>query len=62
MRAKLELYFDTKIIIENASFKTKKYTGKFRTKDGVEHILKVFRLKDKFSYEKDEEHNVITIK
>lgn len=62
MKAKLELYFDTKIIIENASFKTKKYTGKFRTKDGIEHILKVFRLKDKFTCEKDEEHNVITIK
>ncbi|MDR0393583.1 MAG: FecR family protein [Tannerella sp.] len=62
MKAKLELYFDTGIIVENASFKTKKYTGKFRTKDGVEHILKVFQLKDKFIYEKDEEHNVYTIK
>ena len=62
MKTKLELYFDTKIIVENTSFKTRKYTGKFRTKDGVEHILKVFQLKDKFTYEKDEEHNVIIIK
>jgi ferric-dicitrate binding protein FerR (iron transport regulator) len=62
MKAKLELYFDTKISVENTSFKTKKYTGKFRTKDGVEHILRVFQLKDRFTYEKDDEHNVITIK
>ncbi|MDR3261756.1 MAG: FecR family protein [Tannerella sp.] len=59
---KLELYFDTQIRIENASFMKKKYTGKFRTKDGIEHILKVFRLKDKFAYEKDDEKNLITIK
>jgi len=60
--SKLELYFDTQIIIENASFMKKKYTGKFRTKDGIEHILKVFQLKDDFIYEKDDEKNVILIK
>lgn len=59
---KLELYFDTKIIVENTSFMKKKYTGKFRTKDGIEHILKVFQLKDNFIYEKDDEQNLITIK
>ena len=59
---KLELYFDINIIVENASFKTKKYTGKFRTKDGIEHILKVFQLRDRFIYEKDEGKNLITIK
>lgn len=62
MVSKLELYFDIKILIENDSFKKKRYTGKFRTKDGVEHILKVFQLKDKFIYEKDEDKNTITIK
>lgn len=61
MVSKLELYFDTKIIIQNESFKKKRYTGKFRTKDGVEHILKVFQRKDKFSYEKKDEENTITI-
>lgn len=59
---KLELYFDIKIIIQNESFKTKRYTGKFRTKDGIEHILKVFQLKDKFSYKKDEEEKTIIIR
>lgn len=60
--SKLELYFDIKIIIENAFFMKKKYTGKFRTKDGIEHILKVFQLKDNFIYEKDDEKNQIIIK
>jgi ferric-dicitrate binding protein FerR (iron transport regulator) len=62
MVAKLELYFDTQIIVRNDAFKTKRYTGKFRTKDGIEHILKVFQLKDRFVYEKNEENNVITIR
>ncbi|MDL2255540.1 FecR domain-containing protein [Parabacteroides sp. OttesenSCG-928-G06] len=62
MVSKLELYFDIKIIVENEAFKKKKYTGKFRTKDGVEHILRVFQLKETFTYERDEEKNLITIK
>lgn len=60
--SKLELYFDIKIIVQNEEFKKKRYTGKFRTKDGVEHILKVFQLKDKFNYEKEDEENTITIR
>lgn len=35
--------------------------GKFRTKDGVEHVLKVLKLNNKFTYTKDDETNVITI-
>ena len=31
------------------------------TKDGVEHVLKVLRLNNKFTYTKDDETNVITI-
>lgn len=60
--AKLELYFDIRIVVENNLFKTKKYTGKFRTKDGIEHILKVFQLKDKFVYEKNDDENIIIIR
>jgi ferric-dicitrate binding protein FerR (iron transport regulator) len=59
---KLELYYDVKIIVQNDSFRQQKYTGKFRTKDGIEHILKVFQLRDKFAYEKDDEKNIILIK
>jgi ferric-dicitrate binding protein FerR (iron transport regulator) len=59
---KLELYYDVNIIIQNAAVAKQKYTGKFRTKDGIEHILKVFQLKDKFTYEKDDETNTIIIR
>lgn len=59
---KLELYFDTRITVENEAFKKKRYTGKFQAKKGIEHILNVFQLKDRFVYEKDEENNTITIK
>ncbi|MDR2117906.1 MAG: DUF4974 domain-containing protein, partial [Tannerellaceae bacterium] len=62
MISKLELYYDVKITVRNESFKKQKYTGKFRTRDGIEHILKVFQLKDRFTYEKDDERNIITIK
>jgi Fe2+-dicitrate sensor, membrane component len=62
MVSQLELYFDIRIFIQNEAFKKKRYTGKFRTKDGVEHILKVFQLKDKFNYIKEDETNTIIIK
>ncbi|GHV49794.1 anti-sigma factor [Bacteroidia bacterium] len=62
MLSKLELYYDVKIVVENDSFNNRRYTGKFRTKDGIEHILKVFQLKDKFTYFKDDDKNIITIK
>ncbi|KKB46414.1 MULTISPECIES: FecR family protein [Parabacteroides] len=62
MIEKLELYFDTRITVENEAFKKKRYTGKFQAKKGIEHILNVFQLKDRFVYEKDEENNTITIK
>lgn len=52
MMAKLELYFDVRIIIGNTPVKAGKYTGKFRTKDGIEHILRVIRRKEQFVYEK----------
>jgi len=58
---KLELYFDLKVEIKNASILKYKCTGKFRTKDGVEHILKVLQLSNKFSFKKDDKTNTITI-
>ncbi|MDR2913783.1 MAG: FecR family protein [Tannerella sp.] len=62
MIAKLQLYFDIKINVEKKDLLKYKYTGKFRTKDGVEQVLKVLQLEHKFTYTKDNELNVITIK
>lgn len=61
MIKKLELYYGVDIIVNNTKILTNRYTGKFRTKDGVEHVLKVLKLNNKFTYTKDDENNIITI-
>ncbi|MDR2120035.1 MAG: FecR domain-containing protein [Tannerella sp.] len=59
---KLELYFDVKIDVKKPRLLDYRYTGKFRSKDGVEQVLKVLQLEHKFTYARDNERNVITIK
>lgn len=61
---KLELYFDVNIDVSNKSvLENKRHcTGKFRTRDGLDHILNVLQLTNHFTYKKDEERNLITIK
>ncbi len=61
MVTKLELYFDLKINMNNSKILKNRYTGKFRTKDGVEHILKVLQLSNQFKFEIDDKLNIITI-
>jgi ferric-dicitrate binding protein FerR (iron transport regulator) len=61
MVIKLELYFDLKIEVKNEKIMKYQCTGKFRTKDGVEHILKVLQLSNKFSFRIDDRKNEITI-
>ena len=58
---KLELYFDLHIEIKNENILNYRCTGKFRTKDGVEHILKVLQLSNTFSFKIDEKTNTISI-
>jgi ferric-dicitrate binding protein FerR (iron transport regulator) len=59
---KLELYFDVKIEVGKENILKHRYSGKFRTKDGVEQVLKVLQLEQRFTYTKDNELNIITIK
>lgn len=61
MIEKLKLYYGVDIVVNNEKILKNRYTGKFRTKDGVEHVLKVLKLNNKFTYTKDDETNVITI-
>jgi transmembrane sensor len=61
MVRKLELFFDLKINVKNDKILTYRCTGKFRTKDGVEHILKVLQLSNRFEYTIDDKLNIITI-
>lgn len=57
----LQLYYDVDIEVRNTSILNYPYTGKFRTKDGVEHVIKVLQLRHKFTYTKDNEINKIVI-
>ncbi len=61
MMKKLELYYGVKIVVNNTQIVKNHYTGKFRSKDGVEHVLKVLKLSNRFNYTKDDESNIITI-
>jgi ferric-dicitrate binding protein FerR (iron transport regulator) len=59
---KLELYFDVKIDVQRQRLLDYRYTGKFRSKDGVEQVLKVLQLEHRFIYTRDNEKNIVTIK
>lgn len=59
---KLQLYYDVRIIVENKTLLTRKYTGKFRQRDGIDNVLSVIRKVYPFSYQKDDIQNVIIIK
>lgn len=58
----LSSYFDIEINVMDRAFLKQRYSGKFRIKDGIEHVLKVLQLEHNFSYIKDNELNKITIK
>lgn len=59
---KLQLYYDIRIDVQNTKLLQSHYSGKFRIKDGIEHVLRVLQLKHKFTYMKDEDNNLIVIK
>jgi ferric-dicitrate binding protein FerR (iron transport regulator) len=58
---KLESYYQTQIIVRNTDISQYKCTGKFRQRDGIEHIIKVLRNSHEFNYQIDEETNTIVI-
>ncbi|MDR2497762.1 MAG: FecR domain-containing protein [Tannerellaceae bacterium] len=59
---KLQAYYDISIEVKRPSLLEHRYSGKFRSRDGVEQVLKVLQLEHKFVYTRDNELNVITIK
>ncbi len=61
MLKKFELYYGVKIVVNNRSILRNRYTGKFRTNDGIEHVLRVLNLNCNFTYTRDDDANVITI-
>lgn len=61
MLEKLKLYYDVEFAVENPQILDVHYTGKFRTRDGIEHVMRVLSLSNKFHYTKDEDRNIVTI-
>jgi len=59
---KLELYYNIHIVVNKKDFLNEPYSGKFRTEDGVEQVLRILQLEHDFTYERDNDLNVITIK
>lgn len=60
--AVLEQYFDTEIHIDATSLPDNTYTGKFRQSDGIDYALRVLQTSIHFTYERDNEKQIIHIK
>lgn len=58
---KLELYYDTRIIVKSPEILSYKYTGKFRQRDGVVEILRIIQKIHHFKINKNDELNQITL-
>jgi len=61
MAEKLGRYYGVKLRIANAKIASYRYTGKFWSSDGIEHVLEVLKRDHKFSYTKDNEKNLYII-
>jgi ferric-dicitrate binding protein FerR (iron transport regulator) len=59
---KLHKIYDIQINVNKPTLLKLRYSGKFRTIDGVEQVIKVLQLEHKFYFERDKEKNLITIK
>lgn len=58
---KLEQYYEIQIINKNKEIASHPCTGKFRQKEGIEHVMKVLQKYVKFNYMQDDEKNRIII-
>jgi ferric-dicitrate binding protein FerR (iron transport regulator) len=58
---KLEQYYQVRIEVRNKDLSANKCTGKFRQKEGIEHIIKVLQKVNGFDYERNEDKNLIII-
>lgn len=58
---KLEQYYEVKIINKKTEIASRPCTGKFRQKEGIEHVMKVLRKYVDFDYVHDDEKNQIII-
>jgi transmembrane sensor len=48
--SKIEIYYDVKISCHDDALLATHYSGKFRVRDGIEHIMKVLQIDNHFDY------------
>ena len=58
---KIELYYDVSITTNNKKLLNTHFSGKFRVRDGVEHIMKVLQIANHFTYKINDNRDKITI-
>jgi len=58
---KMEIYYDVKIIIKDPSLFNELYTGKFRQRDSLDDVFRVFQQIRPFSVKKDTDTNSFTL-
>ncbi|NLH24001.1 MAG: DUF4974 domain-containing protein, partial [Bacteroidales bacterium] len=58
---RLELYYNTTIIVENEELEQYRFNAKFRQDDGLESILKTMRKIFRFKIDEDKKTNTIKI-
>ncbi len=58
---RLQLYYDTEIIVEDPDILEVRYTGKFRQRDGLDEILKIIQKIHHFKIEKKTEERLIRV-
>ena len=58
---KLELYYNTNIIVNNETLAQYRFNAKFRQDDGLESILKTMKKIFRFKIDEDRETNTIKI-
>jgi len=61
MVEKLQLYYDVQIHVSNRALMLRKFTGKFRQRDGIENVLKIIQMGYPFVYQKSEDGSNIYI-
>ena len=63
LMSKFERIYDVRIVYECEKIPTIEFaSGKIRVSDGIDHALRVLQHVADFTYERDEEHNIIRIK
>lgn len=57
----IELFYDVKIVVDNTQVLENHYTGKFRVRDGVQHVINVLKMANNFKYEMNRNRDTIRI-